>query len=661
VTDRRLRVAAVCLLGVVAALYLPFLDAPFEYDDKVEILQNRVLRTPGDPRPIWDYNPFRVLLLYTFSWDIWAWGIVRPAPYRLENIAIHGTNTLLLLAWVRRIGARLAPDWDEARLGLLASAAALVFAVHPLAIESVTYISGRSSSLATLFVLLSAWAWAAYTDRLAAAPAAASWLAARLRRLNVGLAVALGAGLLVGLPVAWMVAHERMAAGRGVAVALGGVVALLAVAAAVGAERWRSLAPPDVDGGTRSAARAASNLLLLAFVAFVLGALTKEIAAMLPVVLLLVEWIAVHRGDGRAALGALRGRLFPFFAIPAFLVALRVVAYGYIASPVPIRPWTANLLTQAEVVPNYLRLWLVPFPQSVYHDHAVVTPPGSWAAWLGILGLGLALAGAVRWRRTAPGAALGLMIAAVTLAPTSSVFALKETMVEHRTYLPSIGLALATAWVFAGPVWTLASRMGRERPLVHAALPLLLWCAGLAAGNVGYNRLWRSEEALWSNALAVNPEAADAWRYLGDLYGRQGRWADAEVALTSASRLRPRDPELLNKLGKAKAVQQELVQAEELFRAAAALDACHTPALNNLAQVLRLRGDLASAVDLYTDSVTCAPDENYVAQRALGDIYYSELRDREKAGHHYTRALQILDPASPDAPLLKQRLLELTW
>ena len=620
-----------------------------------------MLRTPGTPGPIWDYNPFRVLLLYTFSWDIWAWGIARPAPYRLENIAIHAACTLLLLAWVRRLAPRLAPQWTERRRALLAGGAATLFAVHPLAIESVTYISGRSSSLATLFVLLSAVLWTGYSDRVRAQPEVGVWLAARIRRLNVVLGGCLAAGLVVGLPVAWSVAHGQMAPGRGVAVGLGGVAILVALGAAVGADRWRSLAPPTVGEDVRVAAGRASTSLVLSFAAFVLGALTKEIAAMLPFVLLLVEWIAMHDGDGRAALAALRGRLFAFFAIPAFLVALRVVAYGYVASPVTIRPWLDNVLTQAVVVPQYLRLWLVPFPQSIYHDHPVVQAPGTPLAWAGVIGLLLLIGAAVRFRRLAPAASLGLLVAAVTLAPTSSVFALKETMVEHRTYLPSIGLALASAWLFAGPLWDLAARMGRAVPLVHAVAPLLLWCAGLGFAHVSYNQLWRSEEALWTNALAVNPRSPDAWRYLGDLYSRDSRWADAEVALTSAQRLRPGDAELLNKLGKVKAMQQDLVGAEALFRRAAEADACHTPALNNLAQVLRMRGELSGAVDLYSDSVACAPSENYIAQRALGDIYYSELRDREKAGHHYTRALEILDPASPDAPLLKQRLLELTW
>ena len=658
---RRDRLAALTALICVGALFLPFLGVPFEYDDKVELLQNRVLRSPGAVSELWNYNPFRVLLLYTFAWDIWAWGIANVWAWRLENVLIHGGNTWLLLIIVRSLAPRLQPAWEQRRLDLLVWGAAGVFAVHPLAIESVTYISGRSSALATFFVLLSVSQWLAWLERTEADPAAATWLGARLRRLNVGLGLSLGAGLLAGGPAAWMVAHERMGPGRGVAVAVAGATVLLAGAAVLGADRWRALAPPDASDATRASARRASNSLVLAFVAFVLGAITKEIAAMLPAVLLAIEWIAIQRGALRPALQGLRGRLFPFFAVPAFLIALRFVAYGYVASPTFIRPWTTNLLTQAEVVVQYLRLWAVPFPQSIYHAWPVAPPGGTASTWLCLAALGALLAAAVRGRTQHPALSLGIIVAAVTVAPTSSIFALKETMVEHRTYLPSIGLALATAAIAAGPIWTLAVRLGRRRPLLHATLPLAIWCGALAAEHVAYQQLWRSEDVLWRNALAVNPEAADAWRYLGDLYAGQARWDDAEAALASGLRYAPDDAALHNKLGRVQGVGHRLEEAAASFSRAVEVDPCHTPALNNLAQVRKLRGDLTAAVDLYVASIACAPEENYIAHRALGDIYYTDLDNKEKAGHHYTRALQALDPASADAPLLKARLLELTW
>ena len=658
---RRDRVVFGLLVLGIAALYLPSLGVPFEYDDKVELLQNRVLRSPGDLGEMWAYNPFRVLLLYTFAWDLWAWGIGNVWAWRLENVLIHVVNTGLLLGVVRALQPRLRPDWTGARAALLVYGTAVVFALHPLAIESVTYVSGRSSSLATLFVLAATRLWLAYVDRVEADPAAAGWLAARLRRLNVSLGVLLGAALVAGGPAAWLVAHERITTGRGLAIGIGGTALLLTLLAAIGADRWRALAPPEASEETRATGRAAGNRLVLAFIAFVAGALTKEIAAMLPVILFVIEWIAIRRGDLAAARQALRGRLFPFVAVPAFLVALRVVAYGYVASPTFIRPWTDNLLTQAEVVVQYLRLWVVPFPQSIYHAWPVVPAPGTLGSWLCLLGLLTLLGAALRGRRSHPALSLGLIVAAVTLAPTSSIFALKETMVEHRTYLPSIGFALASAAVFAGPVWDLAVRVGRSRPVIHATLPLALWCAGLAVEHVSYHQLWKSEEVLWRSALAVNPEAADAWRYLGDLYAGQSRWNDAQEALESGLRYAPDDPELMNKLGRVHGVTRRLDDAAAWFEKAVAADGCHTPALNNLARVHAMRGDLPGAVDLYLGSIECEPEENYVAHRSLGDIYYSELHDKEKAGHHYTRALEALDPASPEAPLLKARLLELTW
>jgi hypothetical protein len=67
-------------VALVFGLYLPFLGAPFEYDDKVEILLNQVIRHPGNVGEMVAYNPFRVLLLYTFAADVWAWGSWHPSP-----------------------------------------------------------------------------------------------------------------------------------------------------------------------------------------------------------------------------------------------------------------------------------------------------------------------------------------------------------------------------------------------------------------------------------------------------------------------------------------------------------------------------------------------------------------------------------------------------
>ena len=52
---------------------------------------------------------------------------------------------------------------------------------------------------------------------------------------------------------------------------------------------------------------------------------------------------------------------------------------------------------------------------------------------------------------------------------------------------------------------------------------------------------------------------------------------------------------------------------------------------------------------------------SWIAQRGLADIYFIHLQDRDKAAHHYSLALERLDPLNPAASELKKRLMELSW
>jgi hypothetical protein len=343
-------------LVTICGLFLPFIGVPFEYDDKVEIVANEVLRTPGSMGEIWDYNPFRFLLLYSFSADIWAWGILRPEGYRMVNIAIHCGNTLLLWLLLRRLGA--GPSWraDEAEGRLFVAAGTLLFAVHPLAIESVTYISGRSSSLSTSFVLTSMVLYLRHCDATKE-PRVSAWIRAQLRRTNRGLGTVLAGCLVVGLPCAWAAQSAMIDEGRALLLtAAAGGMALVLMAGLKGRSWLGSggVEPRDSDVARRG--RGAIIAWLAALTAFTLGCLTKEIAATLPAILLLLEVHWFHP-SWRSGLRSLKGRLFPFFGIPVALLLLRAATYGYVASPTFIRPATDNLATQVEVFWQYIRLW----------------------------------------------------------------------------------------------------------------------------------------------------------------------------------------------------------------------------------------------------------------------------------------------------------------
>ena len=107
----------------MAGLYLPFLGVPFEYDDKVEILANQVIREPGNITELLRYNPFRLLLLWSFAADLWAWG-ARPEGYRALNILIHMANSLMVMTLLRRLGEH----WKVEHRPLFIASGALLFA-----------------------------------------------------------------------------------------------------------------------------------------------------------------------------------------------------------------------------------------------------------------------------------------------------------------------------------------------------------------------------------------------------------------------------------------------------------------------------------------------------------------------------------------------------
>src|SRR4029078_13428430 len=94
----------------------------------------------------------------THGLDYTLWGM-NPAGYHLVNVLIHAANAALFYVVARRLlaAAQPAAALTPQRLGALA--AALVFAVHPLRVESVAWITERRDVLAAMFYLLTLLAW----------------------------------------------------------------------------------------------------------------------------------------------------------------------------------------------------------------------------------------------------------------------------------------------------------------------------------------------------------------------------------------------------------------------------------------------------------------------------------------------------------------------
>ena len=79
----------------------------------------------------------------------------RPLSYHVDNVLLHGLNTALLFLWLYRATG----TWGRS------FAVAALFAVHPLHVESVAWISERKNVLSTFFFLLMLIAYDHYTQR----------------------------------------------------------------------------------------------------------------------------------------------------------------------------------------------------------------------------------------------------------------------------------------------------------------------------------------------------------------------------------------------------------------------------------------------------------------------------------------------------------------
>ena len=134
---------------VVLAAWLPSLGASFQFDDYVVIVDDSHVQSLA---AWWRSMPgIRPLLKLSFALNHAAGA--GPAGFRAVNILLHALNASLVFVLLRRLARRLRVA-DEAGAALLAATAALVFALHPVQAESVTYVSGRSNVLMAGLVLL---------------------------------------------------------------------------------------------------------------------------------------------------------------------------------------------------------------------------------------------------------------------------------------------------------------------------------------------------------------------------------------------------------------------------------------------------------------------------------------------------------------------------
>ncbi len=140
------------VLGLTLWAYWGVRQNPFNFDDAL-FLQSPEVTVAPTPWELLRLSQSRQLAYLTFYWNYRLAGSA-PAAYHLANLFVHCLN-VIAMALLMRLLLCLAPETSPPSIHVwLPSAAAGVFALHPIQSEAVLHIYQRSTLLAALFAML---------------------------------------------------------------------------------------------------------------------------------------------------------------------------------------------------------------------------------------------------------------------------------------------------------------------------------------------------------------------------------------------------------------------------------------------------------------------------------------------------------------------------
>lgn len=163
---------------------------------------------------------------------------------------------------------------------------------------------------------------------------------------------------------------------------------------------------------------------------------------------------------------------------------------------------------------------------------------------------------------------------------------------------------------------------------LHDALGSAYWIRGDAEGA----------EFQWLTTLRLEPQSTHTLNALGALYARQHRFVQAIPLLERALQMNPRDADAHLYLGAAYAETGKMDRADEQFRAAVSLAPMNFNAHNVLGKLYFDSDRLGEAEQQFRQSLACEP--NLAAYDHLGYIYMRR-GDRDQAEQAFTAALSM--------------------
>ena len=610
-TDMRLVVLVCLLLAVLTFVsYWPALDCGFiNFDDNLYVTENRWVQAGPTAESIeWAFTRTHASNWHPLTWishmlDYRFYGM-NPRGHHLTNLILHILGTLALFLLIRRLTGSV---WRSAFVAAL-------FAVHPLHVESVAWVSERKDVLSTLFWFLTMHAYINYVRR----PGSVRYV------LTLGV-FALGLmakPMLVTLPLVLLLIDywplSRLASEKTSQVFTAKRLLLekapfFAISAAscimtYFAQRWgESVATVDaVPIGTRIANALVSYSAYLAKMFW-----PAKLAMIYP-----------YPNHGI--------RVWQVLGSVTLLAGISVLAMRLRRA----RPWLAvgwlwYIVTLVPVI------GLVQVGgQSMADRYTYVPLIGVFLAltWLGAEGLS-------RLRTVGTSAAVIIVLLCSVLTWrqagywTSSITLFSHAVrVTERNHIAHTNLGSALA------------KEGRHaEALEHHKSALRIKGSARHYNNVGavLMEMGRLDEAVsyYETAIRLKPDYAKAHFNLGYVHHRKRRYAEAAAMFEEAVRLRAEDADAHYYLGQALSQTSRADDAVSHYRRATELNPRMYLAHFNLGVLLRERGDFDGAVKRFRSAIRIEPTY-FRAHHNLGAAL-DDLGKPEEAMKAYREAIRL--------------------
>ncbi len=360
--------------------------------------------------------------------------------------------------------------------------------------------------------------------------------------------------------------------------------------------------------------------LMLHFASGLLAVFTKETALLLPALLLLFAWLGKREAVFKMY----------FQLIAGWLVIGSLWLFMKMTAAPGLGETTVNSLPDiASGLLGYIGKIVIPL------KFAAIPVPRDTSLVIALAGAGMLITGILMGLMNRRSFLFGLGWFLLFLAPNFFSSTDYANFMEHRLYLPLIGLIIM---VLELKIWGVAAK----RPAVSYAIYSIVLIL-LGVKTVVHAEDFKNENVFWDYAVRSSPSLYYVHDMQGRLFLQNGRLKEAERAFKKVIALKGDYPHGYNDLGIAQMSQGRYWEAEAGFNKALEISPSFRDARMNLGTLYLELGDLGRAGTSFTRMLEFQPDDHQ-ALNNLGIVYYR--RNLPDSAQKYLNQALTLDPGN---------------